>query len=174
MKRVFFIADMHFGSETIIRYERRPFASVQEMEYAMIENWNRMVTPEDTVFVLGDFSESQSMEKNSEILNRLCGEKFLIMGNHDTFLTPEEWRKCGFADCSRWPILYHDFFLLSHEPLYINQNMPYANLYGHVHGNASYRSVSRQSACVSAERIAYTPISFDEIMEKIKQQRGHS
>ena len=48
--------------------------------------------------------------------------------------------------------------MLSHEPLYICGSMPYANLYGHVHSSPTYRSVSSQSACVSVERINYTPI----------------
>ncbi len=168
MSKSFFIADTHFGSETIIRYEKRPFGSVQEMEEALIAKWNQVVEKDDTVYVLGDFSENQDIVKDAEVLSRLHGKKILVMGNHDTHRTSEEWRKAGFSECSSWPILYEGFFLLSHEPLYINQNMPYANLYGHVHGNASYRDVSRQSACVSVERIDYTPISFDEIRMKMQ------
>lgn len=171
MSKSFFIADTHFGSESIMRYENRPFETVREMEQALIANWNQVVSEEDTVYVLGDFSENQSAEKDSEILCQLKGKKILVMGNHDTHRTPEEWRQVGFEECSPWPILYNGFFLLSHEPLYMNQNMPYANLYGHVHGNASYRDVSVQSACVSVERIGYTPVLFEDIMAKIKAEQ---
>ena len=111
---------------------------------------------------------SYGREENEALLKRLKGTKILIMGNHDTGYSPEEWRKMGFLECSRWPILYEGFFLLSHEPLYINRNMPYANIYGHVHNNPSYRDASSQSVCVSVERIRYCPEAFEAIREKMR------
>ncbi|MBO4982300.1 MAG: metallophosphoesterase [Lachnospiraceae bacterium] len=163
----FFVADLHFGGETIIRYEKRPFASAEEMDRALTERWNAVVGPEDTVYVLGDFSMYQDDAKDRELLEALHGRKILIMGNHDLHRTPEKWRKLGFAECSPWPIVYREFYLLSHEPMYINSNMPYANVYGHVHNNPSYRDASPQSVCVSVERIGYQPILFEDIKEKI-------
>ena len=168
MGKDYFIADTHFGDGNIIRYENRPFASVQEMDTAMITKWNQVITDEDTVYVIGDFSAYQDEEKDRELLKQLNGKKILITGNHDTHRIPAEWRALGFMECSPWPIVYQGFFLLSHEPLYINSNMPYANIYGHVHGNASYKDASPQSVCVSVERIDYQPITLDEVMRRIK------
>lgn len=169
---VFFIADTHFGSESIIRYENRPFKTIDEMDECLIEKWNSVVTEADTVYVLGDFSVYEDIKKDEEILSRLQGTKILIMGNHDTHRTPAQWREAGFAECSRWPILYKNFFLLSHEPLYMNSNMPYVNIYGHVHGNASYRTFSPQSACVSVERLAYTPIRFAAVLLALMEKQS--
>ena len=160
MAKDFFIADTHFGGENIRRYENRPFETAQEMDEKLIENWNKTITPEDTVYVLGDFSDYKDMEKDAEILQRLHGCKILIMGNHDKHYTPQEWRNAGFTECYSLPVLYEGFFLLSHEPLYINENMPYANFYGHVHSNPSYKDACKQSVCVSAERIDYMPVEF--------------
>ena len=129
MGQDFMIADTHFGTDSIRRYENRPFESVQEMDEALIQNWNRVVSEGDTVYVLGDFS-SYGKEENKALLKRLKGTKILIMGNHDMGYTPAEWREMGFLECSRWPILYEGFYLLSHEPLYINRNMPYAKFTG--------------------------------------------
>ena len=168
MGKDYFIADTHYGDENIIRYENRPFASVQEMDTAMITKWNQVITDEDTVYVIGDFSAYHDEEKDRELLKHLNGKKMLIIGNHDTHRTPAEWRALGFMECSPWPIVYQGFFLLSHEPLYINSNMPYANIYGHVHGNASYKDASPQSVCVSVERIDYQPITLDEVMRRIE------
>ena len=169
MSQVYLIADTHFGGDEIIRYENRPFATVDEMTQCFIANWNETVTDEDTIYVLGDFSTNQTEEEDQAILKELRGNKILIMGNHDQHRTPEQWRNLGFAECSQWPILYQNFFLLSHEPLYINQNMPYANIYGHVHGNVTYQSVTGQSACVCVERLQYTPIAFEELVERMKK-----
>ena len=42
-----------------------------------------------------------------------------------------------------------------------------ANLYGHVHNHPSYRSVSSRSACVSVERIGYTPVLLETLRDKM-------
>jgi len=163
MARDFFIADTHFGGENIRRYENRPFESAAEMDEKLIENWNNAVTDNDTVYVLGDFSDYMDAGKETEILGKLNGTKILVMGNHDTHRTPQEWREIGFVECYPMPVIYKSFFMLSHEPLYINSNMPYANFYGHVHGNPSYKDASKQSVCVSVERIDYTPVEFEKL-----------
>lgn len=168
MGKDYFIADTHFGDSRIIGYENRPFESVQEMDKILIEKWNEIVTVENTVYVLGDFSSYNDIKRDRELINCLNGDKVLVIGNHDTHRTTKEWRELGFLECSPWPIIYHGFFLLSHEPMYINRNMPYANIYGHVHGNASYKDASPQSVCISVERIGYQPISMDVIMSKIE------
>ena len=77
MGQDFFIADTHFGDEQIIRYENRPFASVEKMDSTLIEKWNACVAAEDTVYVLGDFSV-YGEDKNQEILTELKGRKILI------------------------------------------------------------------------------------------------
>ena len=160
MAKDYFIADTHFGHDAIIRYENRPFKDTKEQEDVLIKNWNEVVQAEDTVYVLGDFGMSDSKEETMRLCNMLNGKKILIMGNHDTN-EPEWYRNCGFDEAIRWPILYENFWVLSHEPLYINENMPYANVYGHVHANPTYKDSSRQSVCVCVERTEYKPISFE-------------
>ena len=78
---IYFTADTHFGHYNVIRFCDRPFASAEEMDEAMIQNWNDRVTGNDTVYILGDmFFRSTNAE---EILKRLKGKKRLIVGNHD-------------------------------------------------------------------------------------------
>lgn len=164
--KTFFIADTHFGHEAIIRYENRPFHNVKDQEEQLIKNWNETVDHDDTVYVLGDFGFSDSKEETTRLCHALNGRKILILGNHDT-QAPEWYRQCGFAEASPWPILYHGFWILSHEPLYVNQNMPYANIYGHVHANPSYRDFSQRSICVCVERTDYRPIDFESVRKKV-------
>ena len=169
MPTIYLIADLHFGSKSIIRYENRPFKNVVEMDSCLIGNWNATVSEEDSVYVLGDFS-FYSEEQDQEILSKLKGNKILIMGNHDTHRTPAQWRNLGFSECSPWPIILNEFFILSHEPMYINTNMPYGNFYGHIHSNSSYKNVSKQSACVCVERIHYTPVSLECLIKQMKEE----
>ncbi len=161
MNKTFFIADTHFGDKNIIEYENRPFRNKCEMDKAIIDNWNNTVSDDDTVFLLGDFS-SYDKVKNTEICSQLKGSKILVMGNHDTE-SEKFYYDCGFSSVIRYPVIYKDFWILSHEPMYININMPYANIFGHVHNNPIYSDYSKQSFCVSVERIKYTPIEFSEI-----------
>ncbi len=165
MEKVWFIADTHFGHKAILNYEKRPFADVEEMDEKIIINWNSVVLPNDRVFVLGDFS-LYGKEKTTEICNKLNGHKYLIIGNHDTE-SEQYYRECGFENTVAYPIILDNFWILSHEPLYVNTNMPYANIYGHVHNNPSYKDFSVQSFCVCCERLDYTPIEFNEIKRRM-------
>jgi calcineurin-like phosphoesterase family protein len=80
--RKFFTSDTHFGHAKAIEHGR-PFASVQEMEEVMVERWNKVVSPEDTVFHLGDFAMGQREITIPKFAPRLLGRKILICGNHD-------------------------------------------------------------------------------------------
>lgn len=166
--RVFFIADTHFGDRNIIRYENRPFSCIEDMDSIIIKNWNNIISENDRVFLAGDFS-AYSFEKSREICQKLNGDKFLVMGNHDTE-SEQYYYKCGFSGVSRYPIIYENFWIISHEPLYINKNMPYANIFGHVHANPIYADFSEQSFCISVERINYIPVEFSEIKRCILEK----
>ena len=56
--KIFYIGDLHFGHNNIIKYDDRPFLNVQEMDMSLINNWNSVVTDEDKVIILGDFTMS--------------------------------------------------------------------------------------------------------------------
>ena len=45
--RVFFTSDTHFNHVNIIRYCHRPFKDVDEMNEAMIANWDNTVGNDD-------------------------------------------------------------------------------------------------------------------------------
>ena len=162
---VFFIADTHYSDDNIRRYENRPFDTIKEMDAALIEKWNNVVSKNDDVYVLGDFG-ADGYEK--EILFKLNGIKYLIKGNHDD-KSNDYYRNAGFKEVYDMPVLYKNFWILSHDAIYVNRNMPYANLFGHVHNNPVIKDYSSQHFCVSVERIDYTPISFEEIVRKVKE-----
>lgn len=55
MGKNYYISDLHFGHYNIMRFDNRPFNSVEEMDKALIDNWNSVVSEGDTVYILGDF-----------------------------------------------------------------------------------------------------------------------
>ncbi len=78
---IFYTADLHFHYKPFL--PDRPFASVEEMDEAMIRLWNETVTDEDTVYVVGDVGYNGGYVPG-DALGRLQGRKHLIRGNHDT------------------------------------------------------------------------------------------
>ena len=83
---VFMTSDLqlHFSHNNILKYcpDSRPFSSIEEMDEKIVENWNNKVTEHDFVYILGDISFGKP-SYTCEILKRLNGKKYLIMGNHD-------------------------------------------------------------------------------------------
>lgn len=160
--KIFVIADTHFGHENIIKYCNRPFQSAEEMNKALIKNWNSVVGKEDKVYMLGDFCLSGNKKVIESYVRQLNGQKSLIIGNHDR-LSVKKYYECGFEFVSKYPIIIKNFVILSHAPMFINDNCFYFNIYGHVHDSSAYETRTKQSWCVSVERQDYRPAEL--IME---------
>lgn len=78
---IFYTADLHFLYEPLL--SSRPFATVEEMDETLIRNWNKTVSPDDTVYLVGDIGYNEG-QVPYQLLSRLTGHKHLIRGNHDT------------------------------------------------------------------------------------------
>lgn len=164
--KIFLIGDTHFMHRNIIKYCNRPFKDVEDMTEKFIKNWNSVVGKNDIVYVDGDFALC-GKQKIIEIGQRLNGRKRLILGNHDQ-ASIETYHQAGFEFVYNHPIVLDEFYIVSHEPMVgFSPNMPFANIFAHVHDNPAYTDYSEQSFCISAERIAYTPIDFEEVKKKM-------
>lgn len=75
-------SDLHFGHVNIIRYTNRPYVSVEAMNAGMIAAWNELVSPSDTVWVLGDVCMG-TLAETLPLVGHLNGTKHLLCGNHD-------------------------------------------------------------------------------------------
>lgn len=163
MSRVFIIADTHFGDTNIIKYEKRPFSSIEDMDRHIIASWNDVVNKDDMIFHIGDVG-LYPLVKMKKIINQLNGKKILVMGNHDDFLTLNEWMECGFDEVYKYPIIYNEFIVMQHQPpQYINSSTPFFYIYGHVHATEMYPTITKQSGCVSLERWDYAPVEFEHL-----------
>lgn len=151
----------------IIPYCNRPFATVSEMDKALIDNWNKVVRKEDKVIMNGDFALS-GKDKIIEIGQQLNGRKTLILGNHDG-ASLKTYYDAGFEMVSKYPIVVEEFFFVSHmPPQFMSDKTPYVYFYAHVHNSEKYQTITKRSFCTSAERINYTPILFDDIKAQIQ------
>lgn len=159
-----FTSDQHFGHRNIIEYCNRPWKDIHEMNQGIIDNWNSVVSTEDTIFVVGDvFLCSPGQAK--EIISQLNGKKILIRGNHDRSI--ETMKGVGFAEVySKLTIQLQDGrqALLSHKPITWNQFRNEANLL--IHGHHHHGNVVngyRVNACV--DLWDYRPFSEDQLCQ---------
>lgn len=82
-------SDLHFGHRNVLGFRRKTrskWSDVDEMNEGIIEEWNSKVKPGDIIYHLGDFSFMKG-GATREILERLNGSKFFILGNHDKGIT---------------------------------------------------------------------------------------
>ena len=83
----FFTADQHFGHTNILKFEpNRLHQNVDDMNSAIVDAWNAVVTDKDMVYCLGDMSFKLPILR--EMLRFLNGQKVLVVGNHDPFFNP--------------------------------------------------------------------------------------
>ena len=166
----YFIADMHFGHSKIIQMCNRPFTDANDMEEKLIENWNRKVTNEDTVYVLGDFCFRTSKQDAIKILKQLNGKKILIKGNHDKYAGQRDFDECFEKVCDYLQLTEDkQQIILSHYPIIDYAGMYYGAkmIYGHIHNNYIPH---KNMYCVSVECINYEPVTLDEIIEIYKDK----
>jgi hypothetical protein len=53
---IFFTGDTHFGDRRVLRFDHRPFGTLDEHDEALVAHWNEAVGPDDEVWHLGDFA----------------------------------------------------------------------------------------------------------------------
>lgn len=101
-----FTADLHLGHANIIRYSNRPFADAESMNQALVERWNSVVRPTDTIWVLGDVALGRIADTLA-LVSTLNGRKLLLAGNHDRCWSghghraqvwTERYLQAGFAE----------------------------------------------------------------------------
>ena len=53
---IFFTSDIHFFHQAVLRFERRPFKTTEDMNRAIVAKWNDSIAKDDDVYILGDVS----------------------------------------------------------------------------------------------------------------------
>jgi len=180
---IFFTADQHFGHANIIKHSARPFSSVEEMDAALLANWNGVVKPQDTVYILGDlfFRNTVSAE---DYLRRLNGKKHLVFGNHD-----KDWMKKTdlprfFESVERMSEINDGAhrITLCHYPMMTWNHIAKGSymIHGHIHNNtdADYFKLIRNMPNILNAGVdvnGYYPVNFNTLLKNNEQfkMEGH-
>jgi len=162
IRNTYLISDTHFDHAKIIEYCNRPFADVDEMNEALLRNWNDTVDPEDNVFFLGDLYCGKDYARTKYWLDQLNGDVTFIKGNHDRFK--------GIPYRGKYVVRHRKMrFHLRHDPRRAPRSWNDWVIYGHVHNNHPDRHPfidgEKKRINVSAELIDYTPLSLDDLID---------
>lgn len=165
----------YFGHDRAFLYGPRGFSSIEEHDETIIKNWNEIVRPDDTVWVLGDLMLGDNAHGMS-CINQLNGTINICLGNHDT-----DSRKFLYEN-TKWKIAsvqyatvikygkYH--FYLSHYPTMTgNFDLRYSivNLCGHSHSTVAIQCIDT-SIMYHVELDAHNckPVCIDQIIQELK------
>jgi calcineurin-like phosphoesterase family protein len=175
-RKVWFTSDTHFGHKNVIPYCNRPWETVEEMNEALITNWNSVVGIDDIVFHLGDVQLGGGNQLMDNIFPRLNGHIILILGNHDGHnLKPRHLDLIDAAYEQLTIIIDGILCTLTHCPHGIPGKEPehQFNLHGHLHSindkpNEECTVKLRENHYdVGVDNNNYFPISFNDIKSKI-------
>jgi calcineurin-like phosphoesterase family protein len=188
LKKTFITSDFHFDHANIIKYARRPFSSVEEMNRELVRRYNSRVTDLDTVYILGDITLGRDLSH----AKKLRGRKKLLIGNHDK-LPIEAYEAVGFEVLKDGGSRAKEFMLdgikFVHSPMTVMRtrvpdmvDMPdgYRDLLdsgkiglfdekcvcGHVH------SIFKKIGCfvnVSVDVWDFYPVEFDEVKSAFEE-----
>lgn len=180
MVKVFLTSDTHFYHKNVIAYDNRPFKDVEEMNEALIDNWNRVVDDGDLICHTGDFCW-KGTKVMGELVKKLKGIKILLRGNHDK-KSQSVFENAGFYCCENH-IFIRDMFI-GHYPIYADDEIPpkwkdswYKDykqmvvdsgirkiIHGHVHSNAFVPDDRFDHFNVGTCLHNYTPVSMIDVL----------
>ena len=167
---IFICGDTHLGHQGITKFLRddnitkeRPWDNIEEMDEAIISNWNSVVRPQDKVYVLGDVVINR---KHMHKIGQLNGTKILIAGNHDVMRTTEYLEY--FKEVKGVGVLSD--FVLTHIPIHpCSLERWSGSWHGHLHSKEVMLpngNVDTRYMCLSMEHINFTPISLEDAKKK--------
>ena len=178
---IWFTSDTHFYHENIIHFCNRPFKDVAEMNETLVRNWNETVPEDGIVFHLGDFCLGGSQYWN-DILYRLNGKIYLILGNHDMKnIRPGFMKRFEYVTQQMTICVGGQSIILNHNPFlcYGGSYRDVWQLFGHVHSgplSTTGLDLPRLNMLfplqydVGVDNNNFRPVSFAEVRRIIMAQ----
>ena len=178
---IFFTSDLHIGHNKDFIWQARGFNSIEEHDTTILKNWNSIITPDDTVFILGDLCMSGNEYEWNRIYKCLNGHIKFVHGNHDTdkkilrYTEDYNMEDLGYGFIYR--IAKKKKFLLTHYPTIVTnineENKFFVNLCGHSHTQNKFIDMDK-GAIYHVELDAHNcmPVSLEQIIRDIEKFKG--
>ena len=171
---LYFISDTHFFYMQASR--KKLFNDYNDMHNYIIDNWNKKVSEEDDIYIVGDFSNERGYLKTAELLKSLNGNKYLIKGNNDKFINDTKFDKTlfkfikdyhvldikNYSKIIKKAVLFH-YPILEWEGYYNNTIL----IHGHWHKDKKYHKLAFNTAC---DIHNFTPLSINEILKMVMNE----
>jgi calcineurin-like phosphoesterase family protein len=180
MRKIWVISDLHFCHNRDFIYGKRGFESIAEHDEAIIKNWNKLVSAEDDVYILGDSMLNDNVA-GCACLRRLAGHKHMLIGNHDSRERVAQYEQLFNTDvlgCA-YTMKYKGYTLyLSHYPTLTDNhdgdkplNRRVINLCGHTHTTDRWSDFDKGLIYhVDVDAHDMKPTLLDDIIEEIKEK----
>ena len=152
----FFTADQHYGHANIIRFCKRPFASVDEMDRELIRRHNEIVSEDDTVIHAGDFAFRNARSPQNYI-DELAGNHIFVRGSHDRWMD-ETVREILELKIEKQILVVCHYALRTWPRSHYNS----WQLHGHSHGTLEPEGKQWD---VGVDNNDFYPVSFEAIRE---------
>lgn len=158
----FFTADEHYFHKNIIKFCNRPFNDINEMNQALIDRHNEVVSKDDIVIHAGDFCWSNHIEDAMRIKEQLNGKHTFLKGSHD------KWMRKGNGNR-----FFHEIWEKKIEDVYVvvchyamrtwaRSHYNSWHCYGHSHGKLEPIGKSWD---VGVDNNDFYPVSFEQLKE---------
>lgn len=162
----YFMSDPHFGHHNILKFSRTEFTDLNYHNEHLINQINKTVGQNDTLYILGDIAFSSQYQYLQRIV---CNNIRIVLGNHDypsKLKTMQELLpNARFGGVLELKLNEHKC-VLTHVPVHTSQlefRWKY-NIHGHLH---QYYIKDPRYINVSMEQLDdYKPISEQEIIKK--------
>ncbi len=186
---IYFTSDLHFGHEQVLELCCRPFQDIQEMNRGLVEKYNVVVQPEDTVYILGDVAHRMPLSEVQKLLAGMNGHKILLSGNHDLaydFATPYQTEDGQmvhiFEEISELKTIRveNHTLVMMHYPMlsWLDSRRGSIMLHGHIHAAARYNRENQEKGLrrfdVGVDANDYAPVSLAEVLRMAKECRKNA
>ena len=175
---IWLTSDLHFCHDQGFIYEPRGFNNIGDMNQTIVNNWNKVVTPEDDVYLLGDVMLNNN-EEGIKLLKQLKGNIHIVLGNHDTDARIELYKTCkNIVEIElAFRFKYNGYhFFLPHYPCFTGNlskeslKQCTCNLFGHTHQHTNFYQDIPFMYHVGVDSHNCTPVLIDDIILEMKNK----
>lgn len=186
MSKIWLSSDWHFGhsniaGEAVSNWKSgfRTFKNTYEMDHTIIDNINRLVAPEDTIFFHGDFCFGGHTRTPDYRRRITCSNIHFIRGNHDKhidkyrdfFTSVQDYLDVTLVDKygNKLP------FIMCHYAfrVWLGSHKGFYHSYGHSHGSLPGHGKSDDCGIDNAYKLLgeYRPFQLEEFVDILDKRQ---